>query len=60
MSRKVFPIQSAASPPSRREPARPYDGGPLADTLGRGLRDLRISVTNRCNFRCVYSTVGVA
>ena len=24
------------------------------DTLGRGVRDLRISVTDRCNFRCVY------
>lgn len=24
------------------------------DTLGRGLRDLRISVTDRCNFRCTY------
>ncbi len=26
----------------------------LADTLGRPLRDLRISVTDRCNFRCSY------
>ncbi len=24
------------------------------DQLGRGLRDLRISVTDRCNFRCCY------
>src|ERR1700756_5272451 len=24
------------------------------DTLNRPLRDLRISVTDRCNFRCVY------
>lgn len=24
------------------------------DTLGRSLRDLRISVTDRCNFRCTY------
>jgi len=24
------------------------------DTLGRPIRDLRISVTDRCNFRCVY------
>lgn len=24
------------------------------DTLGRSLHDLRISVTDRCNFRCVY------
>ena len=28
--------------------------GPLADTLGRRMHDLRISVTDRCNFRCVY------
>ncbi len=26
----------------------------LIDTLKRPLRDLRISVTDRCNFRCVY------
>jgi len=26
----------------------------LADTRGRALRDLRISVTDRCNFRCPY------
>ena len=28
--------------------------GLLVDTLGRPLRDLRISVTDRCNFRCNY------
>jgi cyclic pyranopterin phosphate synthase len=27
---------------------------PVTDTLDRPLRDLRISVTDRCNFRCVY------
>src|SRR5665213_120236 len=27
---------------------------PLIDALRRPLRDLRISVTDRCNFRCVY------
>src|SRR5581483_11157834 len=26
----------------------------MEDALGRALRDLRISVTDRCNFRCVY------
>ncbi len=26
----------------------------VTDRLGRPLRDLRISVTDRCNFRCVY------
>ena len=48
MTQKVFPIRSA------RAPAPAHDGQPLADTLGRSLRDLRISVTDRCNFRCVY------
>ena len=28
--------------------------GQTIDTLGRPLRDLRISVTDRCNFRCSY------
>ena len=27
---------------------------PIKDQLGRALRDLRISVMDRCNFRCVY------
>ncbi|HYF21657.1 MAG TPA: GTP 3',8-cyclase MoaA [Ramlibacter sp.] len=36
-------------------PAQPNAAnGLLADTLGRPLRDLRISVTDRCNFRCSY------
>jgi cyclic pyranopterin phosphate synthase len=29
-------------------------GTPLLDALGRPVRDLRISITDRCNFRCVY------
>ncbi len=32
----------------------PAPNGLLADRLGRPLRDLRISVTDRCNFRCSY------
>src|SRR4051794_15389885 len=32
-----------------------FDGRPgIVDTFGRALRDLRISVTDRCNFRCTY------
>lgn len=27
---------------------------PLADSFGRVMRDLRVSVTDRCNFRCLY------
>jgi GTP 3',8-cyclase len=51
MQDKVIPIRAAGA---ERRPAPPYDGAPLVDTRERGLRDLRISVTDRCNFRCVY------
>ena len=37
------------SPPA----AMPLEG-PLVDTFGRVADDLRISVTDRCNFRCTY------
>ncbi len=30
------------------------DAAPLIDPFGRTVRDLRISVTDRCNFRCTY------
>ncbi|GIP29689.1 GTP 3',8-cyclase [Paenibacillus sp. J23TS9] len=29
-------------------------GNPMIDPLSRPMRDLRISVTDRCNFRCAY------
>jgi cyclic pyranopterin phosphate synthase len=48
---KVIPISAV---PRSAAPAPRYDGSPLADTLGRPMRDLRISVTDRCNFRCTY------
>ena len=38
--------------PMTEQPAVPMPQ-PL-DTRGRPLRDLRISVTDRCNFRCTY------
>src|SRR5918999_4457368 len=44
--KKVIAISRAAAPT--------FSGGPLADTRARGMRDLRISVTDRCNFRCTY------
>ena len=34
--------------------APPAPDGIMRDTRGRPLRDLRISVTDRCNFRCTY------
>ncbi len=37
-------------PPETDPPA----SGPLVDTFGRVADDLRISVTDRCNFRCTY------
>ncbi len=46
--KKVIAIQP------RRVAAPAFQGGPLADTRARPMRDLRISVTDRCNFRCVY------
>jgi cyclic pyranopterin phosphate synthase len=48
MPTRIIPIQA------KRVAAPRFDGGPLADTRGRPMRDLRISVTDRCNFRCVY------
>jgi len=39
---------------SRRTPVPMPTTGPLVDTYGRVHRDLRISVTDRCNLRCVY------
>jgi len=31
---------------------------PLADKFGRRITDLRISVTDRCNYKCVYCRTG--
>jgi cyclic pyranopterin phosphate synthase len=36
------------------EPTRLTANGLITDTFARPLRDLRISVTDRCNFRCSY------
>ena len=56
MSERVIPLvdqRSAAL--AAPVPATPVPAtGLLADALGRPLRDLRISVTDRCNFRCNY------
>ncbi len=56
MTAKVIPIveqRAASRGPVIPAPA-PGTGGTRADTRGRLLRDLRISVTDRCNFRCTY------
>ena len=47
--------RQAAAPMAPIAPTNPVTpSGLLADTRGRPLRDLRISVTDRCNFRCSY------
>src|SRR5438477_7670293 len=39
---------------------RPSEGdrtrlpGPLIDSYGRVVKNIRLSITDRCNFRCVY------
>lgn len=54
--RKIIPLADLRY--ASRIPAVPAQlsapTGLLSDTLGRPLRDLRISVTDRCNFRCNY------
>ena len=56
MGNTVIPLADlryAAAAPAIPRLAIPANGR-LADALGRPLRDLRISVTDRCNFRCSY------
>ena len=56
MQRNIIPLidqralQAVPAVPQTRVPAN----GRLADARGRRVRDLRISVTDRCNFRCTY------
>jgi cyclic pyranopterin phosphate synthase len=48
-------LRRAPSPALLRAPASGLAAGQdRVDTRGRHLRDLRISVTDRCNFRCRY------
>ena len=52
---RVIPLADArAASPRVGAAPRVVPTGLLADTRGRTLHDLRISVTDRCNFRCVY------
>jgi len=52
--RKTVIALSNSRAPLAIPAAAPMASGALADTMGRALRDLRISVTDRCNFRCRY------
>jgi cyclic pyranopterin phosphate synthase len=40
--------------PSGARPPRPAEETGLVDTFGRRARDLRVSLTDRCNLRCSY------
>lgn len=58
--RRTIPLVPDAPDAGRVLPLPPREragiavNGALTDTRGRALRDLRISVTDRCNFRCGY------
>jgi GTP 3',8-cyclase len=56
MSERVIPLvdqrTQSLAPSLPLQPVVP--NGLLGDALGRPMRDLRISVTDRCNFRCSY------
>jgi cyclic pyranopterin phosphate synthase len=54
---KTLPILPTEEGPVRRPPPAPREvvrAGRLVDAHGRTIRDLRLSVTDRCNYRCVY------
>ena len=56
MTDRIIPLVDARSA-SMRLPAPGHvesPSGRVVDRLDRPLRDLRISVTDRCNFRCTY------
>ncbi|HVL56463.1 MAG TPA: GTP 3',8-cyclase MoaA [Burkholderiaceae bacterium] len=56
MTQRTIPIAetryAAVAPPLATDAAVPT--GTLRDRRGRAVHDLRISVTDRCNFRCTY------
>jgi len=56
MTERIIPIAEARYP--TRAPLIPANAAPasglLSDRRGRRLHDLRLSVTDRCNFRCTY------
>ncbi len=57
----TLPIMDMPSPEAMQTPLTPAPApsaarreGRLFDRHGRVIRDLRLSITDRCNFRCVY------
>lgn len=54
----IFDRPLAAQPPLRETPDRTLGPERLRDKFGRAITDLRLSVTDRCNYRCVYCRTG--
>ncbi|HYP85782.1 GTP 3',8-cyclase MoaA [Variovorax sp.] len=54
MSETRIPLSAVGRPLRLEDLAAAPAGGALLDRLARPLTDLRISVTDRCNFRCSY------
>ena len=54
MATKVIPLNQPRGPLPIPGLAGSRPPGPVEDSRARALRDLRISVTDRCNFRCIY------
>ena len=50
MSTQAIPTATASAPFSAAQR--------LTDSHGRAITDLRVSVTDRCNYRCVYCRTG--
>ncbi len=54
-----FPLlEPSVEPDGTLHAAREAAHGRLRDSYGRAITDLRLSVTDRCNFRCVYCRTG--
>ncbi len=58
MNDRIIPLidvrQSVPAIPREKAAAVVQPGAGLLDQRGRRVRDLRISITDRCNFRCIY------
>ena len=55
MSERIIPLVDLRNSLSLPPPSAPLAwNSSLQDVRGRPLHDLRISVTDRCNFRCSY------
>jgi cyclic pyranopterin phosphate synthase len=51
-------MASAQAIPAAATPAPFADSGSLTDSHGRAITDLRVSVTDRCNYKCIYCRTG--